>query len=96
MTGRTARFTQAATALLGSSFLFGVAALPLLSWGVDEQGRAVPGAAMIQLLLAVWSLMVMGHILRHTFDISQGRGLAIAVLYTLLSYVVVMSLFTTG
>jgi alcohol dehydrogenase YqhD (iron-dependent ADH family) len=51
---------------------------------------------MIQLLLAVWSLMVMGHILRHTFDISQGRGLAIAVLYTLLSYVVVMSLFTTG
>ena len=96
VTGRTARFTQAATALLGSSFLFGMAALPLLSWGVDGQGRAVPGVAMVQLLLAVWSLMVMGHILRHTFEISQGRGLAIAVLYTLLSYVVVMSLFTTG
>jgi hypothetical protein len=96
VTGRPARFHQAATALMGSAFLFGLAALPLLSVGVDERGQAMPGITIVQLLLVVWSLMVMGHILGHTFDISRGRALGIAVLYSLLSYTVVMSLFTAG
>jgi hypothetical protein len=88
--GSPARFTQAATALMGSGFLISLLALPLVSWSQhSESGEA----GLLLLVLIVWSMVVMGHILRHTFDTRFGLGLGMAVLYTLISWNLTLMLF---
>jgi hypothetical protein len=44
-------------------------------------------------VLFVWSVVVTGHILRHTFRISLGQGAAIAVAFKLGMVLVVGALF---
>jgi hypothetical protein len=93
--GLQARFTQSATALLGSGALIGVIALIPLSFnptGSEETDLAALGALLL-LVLFVWSVVVTGHILRHTFRISLGQGAAIAVAFKLGMVLVVGALF---
>jgi hypothetical protein len=81
--GLQARFIQSATALLGSSMVIGTLALIPLSFnptGTQETDLAALGALLL-LGLFVWSVVVAGHILRHTFRISLGQGAAIAVAF---------------
>jgi hypothetical protein len=78
-----ARFTQSATALLGSGVVIGAIALIPLSFnptGSEESDLAALGALLL-LVVFVWSVVVTGHILRHTFQISLGQGAAIAVAF---------------
>lgn len=95
LTGRAGRFTQAATALLGSGALIGAAAvLPLaVLSGAEEASALSPLAVLLMLALIAWSLLVTGHILRHTFQISLGQGATIAIIYQLTAYSVVGALF---
>jgi hypothetical protein len=90
---RLARFYQAATALMGSGLLLGLLAMPLVSWSQRSESSE---AGILLLVLIVWSLVVMGHILRHTLDISFNLGLGIAVLYTLVSWNLTFMLFPVG
>lgn len=87
-----ARFIQTATGLMGSSTLLGLAALPALQLGRGDGEVAALGALLV-LLLAAWSLVVLGHILRHAFQIQLSQGIAIGAIYTVLSYLLVTSLF---
>jgi hypothetical protein len=48
---------------------------------------------LLLLILIIWSLVVMGHILRHTLDIGFNYGLGIAVLYTLIAWNLTFTLF---
>ena len=89
--GHPGRFGQSATAIMGGSALMSLLALPLLAGGKVEEG-----AVMLLLGLMVWSVVVMGHILRHTFDLSMGQGVAIAALYSFASYHVTTSLLAIG
>lgn len=92
---RLPRFQQTATALLGSGALLGLIAvvpLSMLPQGSDEQGSG--GAALLFLALIVWSILVAGHILRHTFGLRLGQGVAIAVVYNFVAYSLVSSLFS--
>lgn len=92
---RPARFPQAATALLGSGALLGslaVVPLGMLPAGADAQPPAM--AAALFLGLVAWSVLVTGHILRHTFDLRLAQGAAFAVVYTLLAYAVMDGLFS--
>lgn len=85
--GHRARFLQAASALLGTSALISLAALVPLSLnptGSEETDAAALGAVLL-LALMVWSVVVAGHILRHTFSISLPQGAAIAVAFQLLA-----------
>jgi hypothetical protein len=78
-----ARFMQSATALLGSGVVIGAIALIPLSFnptGSQETDLAALGALLL-LVVFVWSVVVTGHILRHTFQISLGQGAAIAVAF---------------
>lgn len=78
-----ARFIQSATALLGSGIVIGVIALIPLSFnptGSQETDLAALGALLL-LVVFVWSVVVSGHILRHTFQITLGQGAAIAVAF---------------
>lgn len=81
------RFVQTATALLGTSALISLAALVPLSLnptGSEETDAAALGAVLLLGLMA-WSVVVAGHILRHTFGISLAQGAAIAVAFQILA-----------
>ena len=88
--GNPVRFTQTATALMGSSFLIGLLALPLVGWSQHTESSE---AGLLLLALIIWSLVVMGHILRHSFDTRFGLGFGIAVFYTLVSWNLSLMLF---
>lgn len=95
--GRQARFDQAATAVMGSSALIGLVALPLLNLGTGgSEGEGSALGAMLLLGLIVWSMVVLGHIIRHAFDLLLGQGIIIGVLYTLGAYMIIASLFPIG
>jgi hypothetical protein len=87
--GHPGRYGQSASAIMGSSALVNLMALPLVGIG----GQADEGGAMLLLGLIVWSVVVLGHILRHTFDMTPGQGFAVAALYWFVSYFLIVSLF---
>ena len=84
------RFMQAGTALMGSGLLISLLALPLISW--SQRPDSIE-AGLLLLALIIWSMVVMGHILRHTFEIGLGLGVGLAFGYTLLSWNLAMILF---
>lgn len=87
LAGRPARFNQSANALLGTGALIGILALP----AVALSGLAGDAAALGTLLLLgvlCWSILVTAHIVRHTFALSLGQGIAIAVAYQVLAIVI--------
>jgi hypothetical protein len=87
---RLPRFVQAATALMGSGLLLGLLALPLVAWSHRSESSE---AALLLLIVVIWSMVVLGHVLRHTFDIKFHMGLGVALLYTLLSWNLTFMLF---
>jgi len=89
---RLARFAQTATAILGSGTLTSLLALPLLNLGA-EAGELAQLGGILLLVLVVWSAVVLGHILRHAFDLPFGQAVTLGVLYTLISYVVMGAVF---
>ncbi len=93
--GVTPRFNQAATALLGSSTLLAVILIPLYSMsGTGTDHTAVTAVADLgALALLIWSLLIMGHVIRHTIGITFGHGIMFAMTYFLLSSLFVGSLF---
>ncbi|WP_290631568.1 hypothetical protein [Aquisalimonas sp.] len=81
------RFTQTASALFGTDLLLLIPATPLL---LATAGGEAPTLQLALLALWLWSIAIKGHIFRHALDIPVSGGIAVAVLYTLLS------LFLTG
>ena len=95
LAGHPARFNQSAIALLGTGALIGVLALPavaLSAMGGGETDAATLGTFLLVGLLC-WSILVTGHIVRHTFALSLGQGIGIAVAYQLLAIVIMDLLF---
>jgi len=93
--GRLPRFQQTATALLGTGALLGfigVVPLSMLPRGGEDQASG--GAVLLFLALIAWSILVAGHILRHTFDLRLGQGVGIAVVYNFFAYSLVGGLFS--
>jgi len=92
------RFSQAATAVLGSGAVLElVSVLPLAmnATGSEQTDTAALGA-ILYLGLMGWSIVVTGHILRHTFSITLGQGVAIAVAYEVFSIILLAGLFGTA
>ena len=89
-----ARFLQTAAALMGSGLMLGLVALPLLVLAGRGGPEGDPGlAGMMLLMLVMWSMVVLGHILRHAFEIPLFLAVGLGVLYTLFSYTVMTNLF---
>lgn len=89
-----ARFIQTATALMGSGLLLGLIALPLLVLSGDGQAESAPNLAnLLLLILVIWSMAVLGHILRHTFNLPPAIAIAFGLLYTFFSYAVMANIF---
>jgi hypothetical protein len=91
----TSRFLQSATALLGTSALLElIASLPLGLLPPAEDGKASGGVALLLLALVAWSVMITGHILRHTFDLRLVQGVGIAVIYSIFSDTLLSGIFS--
>lgn len=86
LSGHPARFNQSATALLGTGVLIGLLALAPLAVSPlgDDGGLAVLGSLALLGLLG-WSILITGHILRHTFGLSLAQGVGIALAYQVLA-----------
>ncbi|MBK1644676.1 hypothetical protein CKO25_08435 [Thiocapsa imhoffii] len=94
LVGKPSRFLQAATALLGAGVVIGVIAILPLSLnptGPEESDLAALGALLL-LVIFVWSVVVTGHILRHTFGITLGQAAAITVAFKIAMVLVLGSL----
>jgi len=92
---RLPRFQQTATSLLGSGAVLGfIAVVPLSMLPPGGNEQAPGGAVLLFLALIVWSVLVTGHILRHTFDLSLRQGVGIALVYNLFAYSLVGGLFS--
>jgi hypothetical protein len=94
------RFQQTFTALLGTGALLELVAVPLLMWqqhGIDISAETLTtGAIIASLLLWVWlfwSLLVIGHIIRHAIDTILPIGVLLGVLYMFVTFSVTRSLF---
>lgn len=89
------RFLQTATALFGSSIIMGLIALPL-QLAIDDKAEVVaPFVSVAYLFLLIWIQVIIGHILRHALDVSMMLGVGLALTYSVLSGVIIQSLFLT-
>ena len=80
------RWVQTLTALAGTGAILGVLALPLFTSALLlNAGDLLQGLLVILYLsLIIWSLAIMGHILRHALDTTMGVGIVFAIIYILI------------
>ncbi len=91
--GYVQRILQTLTALLGSSILITVLAMPvLLGLQVHMDNPGVWG--ILLLVLEVWQLVITAHILRRSLSVSVLLALLLALGYKLLGYQIVGLLVT--
>lgn len=90
-----ARAPQTLTALAGTGALLGVLSLPVTSWlhGVQRSGGDIELPVLLLLVILVWSVVVVGHILRHALSTPYIFGLVLAVVFYWVSFVVLNAIF---
>ena len=89
---KTARISQTLAALCGSGSLLGVLAIPLLLPTGTDGGIPMP-LSILMTALFFWNLIVVAHIMRHALSASFAVGVAVSVLYALVSMQVVITVF---
>lgn len=81
------RWVQTLTALTGTGCILGILALPLFAGSLlFDSGELLQALLVIlYLTLIIWSLAIMGHILRHALDTTMGVGVLFAIIYILIT-----------
>jgi hypothetical protein len=92
------RFLQTFTAMLGASAILEALAVPLVLWqqSVIVGDEMTMMGVIVSLLLwawLFWSLLVLGHILRHAIDTVLPIGVMLALLYMFITFSVTRSVF---
>ncbi|MBX2836342.1 MAG: hypothetical protein KTR35_05775 [Gammaproteobacteria bacterium] len=87
--GRTERFYQAYGALAGAGAVLNTAAIPLFLVRSEEQASLTAGLA--DFVLLVWSLSLLAHVIRHTFEVRMLFSVVLAFCY----FLFVVSLLST-
>jgi hypothetical protein len=92
---RPERFNQTLAALAGTGLLLGLLAYPLIRalTLTHAAGETASGLALAWLAVLAWSLLILGHILRHALTVPLMTGVGIGVLYSLLSVMIVRAVF---
>jgi len=89
---RQARFVQSLTALYGVGILLNAALLPGALLARHGGGPLVTLGLLLALVVFAWSIVVIGHVLRHALELGAAPALALAVGWTLLSVFIGQSL----
>ncbi len=90
LTSQLPRLQQALGAICGAGAVLNFAGIPMLQLTQTPVGQE-PGklAVLSHFILLVWSLSLVGHVIRHTFNIRMATSIVAAVLY----YLIVVSVF---
>lgn len=83
--GHKARFNQAYGGLCGASAFINMAAVPLYT--LRPEGPGTPGSSISMLadfVLLVWGLSLLGHVIRHTFEVSMVVSIVVSFVYFLI------------
>ncbi len=88
--GKSERYLQTASALLGTDALLSLFALPAFATLI---GQGSAPAFVVVVLLMLWHWVVTGHILRHALSRPLIFALGVAFLYILAAYQVMALLF---
>ena len=82
--GHPGRFEQAFGGLCGASAFVNAAAIPIyLSRRSVVDGPPSVTDALAEFVLLVWSLSLLAHVLRHTFELGIGTSIVIAFVFVL-------------
>lgn len=92
------RFDQTLAALAGAGAFLGMIAWPLVAsiYYADAQGLAAPFQSLLLLAVFVWTLAVIGHILRHALSTSYAVGFLFGTVYVMLSMGLLSWFFPQG
>ncbi|CAG0940811.1 hypothetical protein GPROT2_01094 [Gammaproteobacteria bacterium] len=87
-TGHAPRYRQTLTALAGTGALLALAQAPLvyLTKLAGAAGQTAAGPSLGLLALLLWSIIVQAHIAARALSGGYGVGLAVALVYFILSY----------
>ena len=92
------RLLQTATAIFGSGFMINLISLPvvwLLFVSPENSGFRLLGG-LLYFALLIWGLVIMGHILRHSFNLRLSSGILIAMGYFMLINTLVQRFLAIG
>lgn len=89
-TSQLSRLQQALGSICGAGAVLNFAGIPMLQLTQTPVGQE-PGklAVLSHFVLLVWSLSLVGHVLRHTFNIRMSTSIVAAVIY----YLFIVSIF---
>jgi hypothetical protein len=91
---RLERYNQTAVALFGSGAIILLAAVPVSYAASVPNYVLVQGAAQVLIYaILAWSILVIGHVIRHALDTGLLTGIFIAGAYTVLNFVLFAVLF---
>jgi len=92
LTSKLPRFQQSFGAICGAGAILNTAAIPLLQLTAVESAETVSSLAVFsRILLLVWSLSLVAHVLRHTFNMRMFYSVLVALMY----YLFITSLLAT-
>jgi hypothetical protein len=91
LSGKAIRFRQTLIALFGADTVISLAASPFLIWISLNQGSGLAYYVLLGSML--WSVAVVGHIIRHALSCSYLYGLGLSILYSLGSFQAMAYLF---
>ena len=80
LTGRSARFAQAFGGYCGAVAFVNLAALPVYLSATAEPEMRI---GIADFVLLVWNLSLLGHVIRHTFEIRLPTGILCAFVYVI-------------
>jgi hypothetical protein len=91
---KSARLQQTMTAVLGTGSLLYLVRLPLDLW-LDALPEGAPATvpALLMLLLAVWSIIITGHILNRALEIPFLGGIVLGVAFFVINIAAYAALF---
>ena len=94
-TGMSKRITQSLTAMAGSDVVVSLVALPvtLMLQGEVNADSTQQIASLLAIILVVWNLFVIGHVLRHAISSTLPVGIALSLVFIVLSFKLTHSLF---
>lgn len=78
------RLQQSLGAICGAGAVLNLAAIPMLQLTEEPAGEPMSVIGIVaQFVLLVWSLSLVGHVIRHTFEVRLSTSIVAAVLYYL-------------
>ncbi len=86
----SARFAQSFGGLCGASAFINLAAIPIFA--TRSEAELSFSQAFAQFFLLVWSLSLLGHVLRHTFEIGIFVSISVAFVFYILLMAVMEAL----